>query len=110
MGALERSIESLRYNASLVEFRLGQNGWVRAWAIATLRILIFVLLPLTGALVLLGFLVPAAAAIAAIFGYLEAATKSLLWATIYFAVTLLVVAAVIAAIRIAIAVIKRKPD
>ena len=98
MGAFVRAIESLRYNATLVEFRMGQNGWVRAWAIATLRILVFILLPLTAALVLLGILVPVAAEIAAIFGYVEDATNSLMWATINFAVTLLVVAAVIAAI------------
>lgn len=102
MGSFERAVESLRYNLSLVEYRLGRNGWIRAWATTTLRILIFILLPLTGALIVLGLFVPAAAAIAAILGFVEAATKSLLLATIYCVLTLIIVAAVISAVAVVV--------
>ncbi len=99
MNTSERVIESLRYNVSLLEYRLGANGWVRAWAIATLRMLIFVLLPLIAGSAVLGMLVPAFAAIAVIGGYLETATKSLLLAATYCVLTMAIFAAVISAIK-----------
>lgn len=92
MSLLERSIHALEYQARVLEFRLAANGWVRAWIVVSLRLLIFFVIPVTAFLIALGFLVPAAAAVSAFFLHAETATRSALWTVIYGTLTLLALA------------------
>ena len=96
LSGLERAIEVLRYNSVLLEYRLGSNGWLRAWILSTVKVLLFLLVPLAAFLILLAVLVPAVAGIAQIFAGVEAACKSIFWTVIYLFLTLVAVAAVIA--------------
>ena len=100
MSLAERTIESLRYNLALLEYRLGSNGWLRAWALSTLKVLLFLLVPRAAIMVLLAALVPAAAGLALILSSVESASKSLFWAVVYITFTLVVVASVISLIPI----------
>ncbi|MCL2647175.1 MAG: hypothetical protein FWD61_09240 [Phycisphaerales bacterium] len=45
-GMTRRMIASLGYFAGVVEYRLGPNGWLRAWIILGLRVLLFIAVPL----------------------------------------------------------------
>ena len=96
MSAGERAIEVLRYNLALLEYRLGSNGWLRAWTLSTIKVLFFLLVPLVGVAILLAVLVPAAAGIAQILVSVEVACKSMFWAVVYLCFTLLAIAAAIA--------------
>jgi hypothetical protein len=96
MPTVERAIEVLRYNLALLEYRLGSNGWLRAWIFSTLRVLFFLLVPLAAFSVLIAVLVPAMAGIAQIFASLEAACKSLFWACVYLVLSLVVIAGTLA--------------
>ena len=87
MPAVERAVEVLRYNAALCEYRLGSNGWLRAWIFSTLRVLFLVLVPLLAFSALLAFLVPAMAGVAQIFASIAETSRSLFWATIYLLLT-----------------------
>lgn len=95
MSLAERTIESLRYNLALLEYRLGNNGWLRAWVLSTLRVLVFLLVPLVAIMVLIAALVPAAAGLAQVLSNVESASKSMFWAVVYITLALVVVASVI---------------
>ena len=82
MPAIERAVEVLRYNAALCEYRLGSNGWLRAWIFSTLRVLFFLLVPLLAFSVLLAFLVPVMAGVAQIFASIAETSRSLFWASV----------------------------
>jgi hypothetical protein len=93
-----RVLEAVRYFLALTEYRLGPNGWFRAWLFLWLRILLFVMVPL----VFVGFavwaLVPVMMGVVSIFDSLAAIAKSLeaicgslLMAAVYLVLTVIVV-------------------
>jgi hypothetical protein len=96
MPSIERAAYALWYNLLLCEYRLGSNGWLRAWIFSTLRVLLFLLVPLVGFLILVSVLIPTMAGIAQIFHSFAEACHSLLWACIYLLLTMLVIAGAIA--------------
>jgi len=96
MTVAERTLEAIRYSLAQFEFNLGSNGWLRAWVLSTLRVLLLLVIPICGCLVLIALFVPAAAGLAAIFASLESASKSLFWAVVYLILTGLAVAVLIA--------------
>lgn len=76
MGRLEQTLHALEYQARVLEFRMAANGWLRAWILASLKILMFVLVPVVAFLIALSFLVPAAAGMSSFLHYTELATQS----------------------------------
>jgi VIT1/CCC1 family predicted Fe2+/Mn2+ transporter len=92
MTIVERTLHALEYQARVLEFRLGANGWIRAWMLASLRILLLVVIPLAAFLIGLAFLVPAASGVANFFIATESATQHALWTVIYGILTMLAVA------------------
>ena len=97
--------EVLRYNLACLEYAIAGNGWLRAYLWLNLRLLLFVLIPITAVLIILSFTTPVFSAIADIFGFIEASSKSLLMATVYLLITLVIVSGVFAAI---VALLRRK--
>lgn len=96
MTAIERTVESLRYNFFLLEYSLAKNGWLRAWLLSTLRVLVLLVIPLCAFSVLVGILVPTMAGLAAVFGSLEIASKSMFWAVVHAILTCALIAAAVA--------------
>jgi hypothetical protein len=97
--------EALRYNLACLEYAIAGNGWLRAYLWLNLRLLLFVLIPITAVLIILSFTTPVFSEIADIFGFIEASSKSLLMATVYLLITLVIVSGIIAAI---VAFLRRK--
>jgi hypothetical protein len=95
-----RMLETLRYSVALVEYRVGPNGWLRAWLFLWLGLLLCVLVPLGAVGALLWLLVPLFQIIAEIAHSLESACGSLLWAAVYVAGILAIVAVVIVVARL----------
>jgi hypothetical protein len=102
MSLLERSIHAIEYQARVLEFRLGPNGWIRAWILVSLRILIFLIVPVTAFLIALGFLVPMAAGVSEFFLHTETAAQSALWTVIYGTLTLVMFAFGLGLLRVAV--------
>lgn len=92
MSILERTLHAMEYQARVLEFRLGSNGWIRAWMLASLRILLFLIIPLSALLIGLAFLVPAAEGASSFFAATEAATHHALWTVINCILTMVAVA------------------
>ncbi len=88
MSIIERTLHAMEYQARVLEFRLGANGWIRAWMLASLRILLFVVIPLAAFLVGLAFLVPAATGVSSFFAATESATQHAMWTVIYGILTM----------------------
>ena len=107
MSAAERSIEAMRYSFALLEYRMGRNGWIRAWAISTLRVFFFVVIPLIGVLLIVWLCVPLASGLAGIFQSLEVATKSLFWSTVYIILSMVVIASMIAILGTVVRLLRR---
>jgi hypothetical protein len=89
MSILERTLHAMEYQARVLEFRLGPNGWIRAWMLASLRILLFVIVPVAAFLIGLAFLVPAAAGVSSFFAATEAATQHAFWTVVYGILTMI---------------------
>ena len=106
MSAAERSIEAMRYSFALLEYRMGRNGWICAWAISTLRVF-FVVIPLIGVLLIVWLCVPLASGLAGIFQSLEVATKSLFWSTVYIILSMVVIASMIAILGTVVRLLRR---
>jgi hypothetical protein len=100
MTSIERTLEALRYSLTLLEYRTGANGWIRAWAISTLRIFIFALFPLSALLIIVHLLLPIAAGLEGVFQHFELATKSLFWGTVNLVCTMILIAAAISFLAI----------
>ncbi len=96
MTVVERTLEALRYNLALLEYRLGSNGWLRAWTISTLRVLLLFVIPVCALSILIAALVPAAAGLSAVFASLHVATEHMFWTVIFAIATCFAVAAAIA--------------
>ncbi|MGD0465070.1 MAG: hypothetical protein ABSB74_21510 [Tepidisphaeraceae bacterium] len=101
-----RVLEAIRYFLALTEYRLGPNGWFRAWLFLWLRILLFVTVPLVFVGFVVWALVPVMMGVASVFGSLAAIAKSLeaicgslLMAVVYLVATVLVVGCLFAILR-----------
>jgi hypothetical protein len=89
MGLLEQTLHAFEYQIRALEFRIAANGWLRAWVLTSLKILLFVLVPVAAFLIALSFLVPAAAAVSSFLHYTELAAQSALWTVIYCVLTMI---------------------
>jgi di/tricarboxylate transporter len=89
MGRLEQTLHALEYQIRVLEFRISANGWLRAWILTSLKILLFVLVPVAAFLIALSFLVPAAAGVSSFLHYTELAAQSALWTVIYGVLTMI---------------------
>jgi hypothetical protein len=89
MGRLEQTLHALEYQARVLEFRMAANGSLRAWILASLKILMFVLVPVGAFLIALSFLVPAAAGMSSFLHYTESATQSAFWTVVYGILTMI---------------------
>jgi hypothetical protein len=88
MGRLEQTLHALEYQVRVLEFRMAANGWLRAWILSSLKILMFVLVPVVAFLIALSFLVPAAAGTSSFLHYTELATQSAFWTVVYGILTM----------------------
>jgi hypothetical protein len=88
MGWLEQTLHAIEYQVRVLEFRMAANGWLRAWILSSLKILIFVLVPVVAFLIALSFLVPAAAGMSSFLHYTELATQSAFWTVVYGILTM----------------------
>jgi len=103
LSTTRRTIASLGYFVGAVEYRIGPNGWFRAWLFTWLRILLFVAVPmlvLAGAVwllvpVFMG-LVSLSQSLSNIAQHLERACHSLFMAVVWFIATILLVGAIAA--------------
>jgi hypothetical protein len=89
MGRLEQTLHALEYQIRVLEFRISANGWLRAWILTSLKILLLVLVPVTAFLIALSFLVPAAAGVSSFLHYTELAAQSAFWTVIYGVLTMI---------------------
>jgi hypothetical protein len=96
MSLPARTIELLRYGVVLVEYRIAPDGFVRAWASSTLRVLIFVMFPVIAIFILVTVLVPIFGDIAQICQSLEVAAHSLFMAVVWLILTVFLIAVLIA--------------
>jgi hypothetical protein len=93
-----RFAETIRYNLACLEYATGTNGWLRAYVRLNLRLLLFLLVPSAAVLILLAFLTPIFGSLTVICGLMEADSKSLMIATVYVLITLVIVSVIISAI------------
>jgi hypothetical protein len=100
-----RFAETVRYNLACLEYGIGANGWLRAYARLNLRLLLFLLVPSAAILILLAFLTPVFGSLTQICGLMEAGSKSLMMATVYVLITLVIVSVIISAV---VAILGRK--
>jgi hypothetical protein len=89
MERLEQTLHALEYQIRVLEFRISANGWLRAWILTSLKILLFFLVPVAAFLIALSFLVPAAAGVSSFLHYTELAAQSALWTVIYGVLTMI---------------------
>ncbi|MCL2641730.1 MAG: hypothetical protein FWD53_12850 [Phycisphaerales bacterium] len=103
LGTMRKTIASLGYFAGTVEYRIGPNGWFRAWLFTWLRVLLLIAVPilvLAGAVwllvpVFMG-LVSLSQSLSNIAQHLERACHSLFMAVVWLIATILLVGAIAA--------------
>ncbi len=93
-----RVAEVFRYNAARLEYSVARSGWLRAYAVLNVRLLLFLLIPLGGVLVLLAAANPAFRHLAEILGFVGAASRSLAMAVIWLVVALVIISLTISAV------------
>jgi hypothetical protein len=108
MGAIEAALSAITYQITVLEYRLGPNGWIRAWMLAALRILVFFIIPVIAFLIGLGFLVPAAAGVASLFHHVQDATQSIFWSVVFITATAAMVAALLGLLPVLRQIISKK--
>jgi len=98
LGPLQRMIASLGYFAGTVEYRLGPNGWLRAWLFTWLRILLFIAVPMLVLAGIVWLLVPVflglvslSQSVSHIAQHLERACHSLFMVVVWLIATVLLV-------------------
>ncbi len=85
LPTIPRVLEVFRYNAVCLEFALGRSGWLRGWALSSLRILFFSVLPLSAAVLVMLMLVPIFGSLAAIFESITSSAKSVFFTMCWLA-------------------------
>ncbi|MCL2647942.1 MAG: hypothetical protein FWD61_13165 [Phycisphaerales bacterium] len=101
LGTMRRMIASLGYFAGVVEYRIGPNGWFRAWLFTWLRILLFIAVPMLVLAGVVWLLVPVflgvvslSQSLSHIAQHLEHACQSLFMAVVWIIATILLVTAI----------------
>ncbi|MCY2929800.1 MAG: hypothetical protein NTV86_09970 [Planctomycetota bacterium] len=98
MPLVPRTLESLRYMACLLEYKIGPNGWFRAWALLWVRLSVLLLAPTLALIVIVQFMIPLFAGLAEVAGHAHRAMRSGFFALLWLVLSALLIATVVAVV------------
>jgi hypothetical protein len=100
LPTIPRVLEVFRYNAACLEFALGSSGWLRGWALSSLRVLFFAVLPLSAVVLVMLMFVPIFGSLATIFESITSSARSLFFTIVWVTGILVLVPVVVGLIGV----------